>query len=338
MDERGIRLQKYMASCGVASRRACEDLIVQGRVSVDGETVRVLGTRVDPSRQTVRVDGEPLRTRASVYYLVNKPRGYICSNAPEFEPKRVVDLVSNAPAGVFAAGRLDVDSDGLVFVTNDGAAANRITHPRFGVPKTYRVLARDRIPPEGLDRIRAGMFLAEGKVVPRRVEEVSVHENRTVAEVVLAEGLNRVVRRLFAKAGYPVKRLTRVSIGPFFLGDLPPGKSRRLDPSTVTRLLEQMGEGPEPGEGGGEKPFRRRRAGRPEARERDGRPVRPPGGRGDAPGGGGRGTGRGKTACFMTTRVLPLSVLIRMLKRSYFSRTPAEVDPSRRCSFTFLPP
>jgi 23S rRNA pseudouridine2605 synthase len=263
MDERGVRLQKFMAACGVASRRACEDLIVQGRVSVDGETVRVLGTRVDPATQKVRVDGELLRARDRVYYLVHKPRGYLCSNAPEHAPKRVIDLVTHAPEGIFAAGRIDLDSEGLVFVTNDGEAANRITHPRYGIAKTYRVVARDRLPPEALDRIRAGVFLAEGKVVPQSVEEEGVLENRTVAKIVLVEGLNRVVRRIFAKAGHPVKKLTRIAIGPFTLGDLPPGRFRRLEPSTVARLLGEAEEGTADGGGKKPKPFRNRAAGRP---------------------------------------------------------------------------
>ena len=274
MDDPGIRLQKFLASCGVGSRRSCEELIVQGRVTVNGEAVRVLGTRVDPGAQKVKVDGEAVRPRDRAYFLVNKPRGYLCSNALQFEPKRVIDLVPGAPAGVFPAGRLDLDSEGLVFVTNDGAAANRLTHPRYGVPKTYRVQVRDRLTPEALDRLREGVFLAEGKVVPRSVELVGVHDNRTEADVVLMDGLNRVVRRIFAKVGHPVKRLTRTAIGPFRLGDLPPGRFRRLDPDRVADLLEKAGSGAEGGEPPPEKPFRNRKANRP---------PRPPGG-GSRPG------------------------------------------------------
>jgi 23S rRNA pseudouridine2605 synthase len=278
MEGPGIRLQKFLASCGVGSRRSCEDLIVQGRVTVDGEAVRVLGTRVDPETQRIKVDGETMRAQGRAYFLVNKPRGYLCSNAPQFEPKRVIDLVPGAPAGVFPAGRLDLDSEGLVFVTNDGEAANRLVHPRYGVPKTYRVQVRDRLTPEALDRLREGVFLAEGKVVPKSVELVGVHENRTEADVVLMDGLNRVVRRIFAKVGHPVKRLTRTAIGPFRLDDIPPGRFRRLDPGLVASLLEKAGTGEKGGESPAEKPFRNRKANRP---------------RRDAVPGGGRKTGTG---------------------------------------------
>lgn len=232
-----MRLHRYLAQCGVASRRACEELIAQGRVQVDGVPVREQGTSVVPGEQDVRLDGEPVRPEKTVYYLVHKPKGYVCSNAPGDAPRRVVDLLRKDARRLYLAGRLDAESEGLVFVTNDGETANRLAHPRYGVPKTYRALVRGRLAPEEVESLRRGVHLAEGKVRPALLKVVGHRDKNTEVEVVLEEGRNREVRRIFARLGHPVKRLTRVAIGPFLLGDLAPGKARSLSPATVQNLL-----------------------------------------------------------------------------------------------------
>lgn len=241
--ERGVRLHKHLARCGVASRRACEALIEQGRVEVDGMRVREQGMRVRPERQEIRVDGEAVRREKPVYYLVNKPKGFLCTNEAGCAPRRVIDLLAHEGRRLYVAGRLDAASEGLVFVTNDGEVANRLAHPRYEVPKTYRVRVRGRVGPEGLERLRRGVFLAEGKIVPSRVVITDREASRTEMEVVVTEGRNREVRRIMAAIGAPVKKLVRTAIGPFRLGDLPPGAFRRLAPEGVREQLRDMPAG-----------------------------------------------------------------------------------------------
>ncbi|MHC4781057.1 MAG: pseudouridine synthase [Planctomycetota bacterium] len=237
-DRPAVRLHKYLAGCGAGSRRTCETYIEQGRVQVDGIVVSVPGVTVRPGAQQVRLDGEIVHPEKIVHYLVNKPRGFICSHAESYAPRRVVDLLQKDPRRLFFAGRLDAESEGLVFVTNDGDTANRLAHPRHGVPKTYRVVVRGRMAPEKVETLRKGVFLAEGKVVPSRLKTIGYREGSTELEVVLAEGRNREVRRIFAKVGHPVKKLVRVAIGPFALGSLAPGKTRILDPAEVLEILQ----------------------------------------------------------------------------------------------------
>jgi 23S rRNA pseudouridine2605 synthase len=196
------------------------------------------GVRVHPGSQEVRLDGEVVRAEKRVYYLVHKPKGFLCSHAPSYAPRRVVDLLAKDPRRLFFAGRLDAESEGLVFVTNDGETAQRLAHPSFGVPKTYRVRVRGRVTAERADGLRRGVFLAEGKVVPSRLRIVSRGEKSTDLEVVIAEGRNREIRRIFAKVGYPVRKLTRTAIGPFLLGKLEPGKAKTLTAADVAALLE----------------------------------------------------------------------------------------------------
>jgi 23S rRNA pseudouridine2605 synthase len=232
----GERLQKVLAAAGLGSRRKCEELITSGRVEVDRQMVTELGTRVDPSRQEIRVDGEPLSAGRRVYYAVNKPRGVVSTNRDPAGRTRVVDLVEPASARLFAIGRLDLSSEGLILVTNDGELANRLTHPRYGVQKTYLAQVVGHPSQEVLDQLRRGIHLAEGVARAEEVTAKSHHKDSTVLEMVLREGRNREIRRVLAKVGHKVVRLTRIAVGPVRLGKLPPGASRRLTHEEVRAL------------------------------------------------------------------------------------------------------
>jgi len=222
------RLQKVLAHAGLGSRRACEGFITAGRVSVDGRTVTRLGTKVDPAAQEVAVDGEPIRREQALTLVVNKPRGVVCTSAADEQRPRVIDLVPFAAQRLYTVGRLDLDSDGLLLVTNDGDLAEVLTHPRFEVPKTYTAEVVGRVTKEVLDRARGGVHLAEGATGPAEVRVLRRSSKGASLEVTIHQGLNRQVRRTLARAGLKVKRLTRVRIGPIELGGLKPGASRRL--------------------------------------------------------------------------------------------------------------
>ncbi len=213
VERRGERLQKLLARAGLGSRRACEELIRQGRVTVDGRVISELGFRVDPDRQVVKVDGVRIEPGKLVYYLVNKPCGVVCTNRDPSGRPRVVDLLERVPQRVFCVGRLDLESEGLILVTNDGELAQRLMHPRYGVPKTYVVQVAGLLSAEMLARIRRGVWLAEGKVKPDRVRKLGAHGKSTLLEIVLSEGRNRAIRRIFARLGHKVMRLRRTAIG-----------------------------------------------------------------------------------------------------------------------------
>jgi 23S rRNA pseudouridine2605 synthase len=235
----GERLQKVLAASGAGSRRACEDLIVSGRVEVDQRVVTELGTRVDPATQDIRLDGQPLAISKHVYFAVHKPRGVLSTNRDPSGRPRVVDLVAAGTARLFTIGRLDLNSEGLILVTNDGELANRLTHPRYGVSKTYRVLVAGNPSTDILDKLKRGIHLAEGFV---RVENISVRSRQkesALLEMVLREGRNREIRRLLARVGHKVLRLTRIAVGPVRLGTLPAGANRRLTHKEIESLRRE---------------------------------------------------------------------------------------------------
>src|SRR5262245_17295969 len=222
------RLNKYLAHAGVASRRQCDELIGSGHVSIDGQTVRDLGTRVDPEKQKVAVDGQAVRAERSVYWLVNKPRGYLCTNYDPAGRPRAVDLVPHVRQRVYTVGRLDEDSEGLLLLTNDGELAHRLMHPRYGVEKTYLVQVAGRPARDELHQLLKGVWLSDGHVHARRVKRLRQQGESTWLEIVLSEGKNREVRRMLAKLGHKVMRLQRVALGRVRLGRLAAGKSRPL--------------------------------------------------------------------------------------------------------------
>jgi 23S rRNA pseudouridine2605 synthase len=231
----GERLQKVLASAGLGSRRQCEELITDGRIEVDRRVVTELGTRVDVSRQEVRIDGEPLKRSKRVYFALNKPPGVVSTNRDPSGRPRVVDLIVSNDR-LFTVGRLDMSSEGLIIVTNDGALANNLAHPRYGVDKIYHVQVAGSPAPEHLLTLRKGVHLAEGFV---RVKEVHVKQRlkqSTVLEIVLSEGKNREIRRVMARIGHKVLRLKRIAIGPVRLGDLPLGAHRQLTALELRRL------------------------------------------------------------------------------------------------------
>src|SRR5688572_16648638 len=195
------RLNKYLAHAGLGSRRQCEDLIRAGRVSIDGETVTELGTRVTPE-QHVTVDGEPVRAEKFVYLLVNKPRGYLCTNHDPAGRPLAIDLVPKISQRVYTVGRLDEDSEGLLLLTNDGDLANRLMHPRYGIEKAYLVLVAGTPSPEDLKKLLDGVYLAEGHVKAHFVKRLKKQGNSTWLRIVLAEGKNREIRRMLAKLNH----------------------------------------------------------------------------------------------------------------------------------------
>jgi 23S rRNA pseudouridine2605 synthase len=235
-DKPGERLQKVLAGAGLASRRAAEELILEGRVEVDGEVVTELGTRVDPSSQAIFVDGERLPRPKLEYFAVHKPSGVVCTARDPAGRTRVTDLLPPDVGRVYNVGRLDIESEGLILVTNDGELANKLTHPRHGVEKTYEVQVAGHLSNEVLIQMRKGVHLAEGYVKPVRVRTKGTRKKSTILEMVLDEGRNREIRRLLARVGHKVQRLTRIAVGPLRLGDLPRGAVRRLTPEEVRKL------------------------------------------------------------------------------------------------------
>ena len=231
-----MRLAKHLAHAGVASRRAAEAMIAAGRVAVDGETV------TDPARdvaggEAIAVDGRPLAAAppARVVYAVHKPAGVVSTaRDPQGRPT-VVDLVPGAGTRLYPVGRLDADTTGLILLTNDGALAERLTHPRYEVPKTYlATVARPPVGGRALRALREGVDLEDGRTAPARVRRLKP----ALLEITIHEGRKRQVRRMCAAVGHPVLALRRVAFGPLALGRLPEGGHRRLDPGEVARLRD----------------------------------------------------------------------------------------------------
>ncbi len=235
------RLQKVLAQAGFGSRRGCEELIVQGRVTINGQVARELGTRVEPGAR-VAVDGEPIRLETLVYLAVNKPEGYVSTNSDPSGRPRVVDLVAEIPQRVYTVGRLDEDSTGLMLLTNDGNLANRLAHPKYGVEKLYQALVAGSPEPETLSKLTEGVWLSDGKVRAKRVRIAGRRGQATMLELVLAEGKKREIRRMLAKLGHKVMSLNRIAIGPIALKGLAPGESRPLTKHEV-ELLRKVAAG-----------------------------------------------------------------------------------------------
>jgi 23S rRNA pseudouridine2605 synthase len=240
----GDRLQKVLALAGIASRRECEELIREGRVEVDHKVVTELGTRVDPLKQEIRVDGEALPRPKLTYLAVNKPTGVVSTARDPSGRTRVTDLLPPNTPRVFCVGRLDMASEGLILVTNDGELANGLTHPRHGVEKVYHVQVAGHVENEVLAQLHRGIHLAEGFAHVKHVRIKSRGKHSTILEMVLDEGRNREVRRLLARVGHKVQRLKRIAVGPVRLGDLPTGAVRPLTKKEVESLQQAVARGP----------------------------------------------------------------------------------------------
>lgn len=237
-DPDGVRLQKVLAQAGLGSRRACEELIATGRVQVDGLRITEPGVRIDPRRTIVHVDGLRVQLDSSLVYLaMNKPRGVVSAMTDPQGRPCLGDYVADRETRLFHVGRLDADTEGLILLTNDGELANRLTHPRHGVLKTY-LAEVDGQPARDLGRrLSAGVELEDGEVTVDSFRVVDAQPGRALVEVVLHEGRKHVVRRLLVEGGLPVRRLVRTRVGPIRLGDLRTGRTRVLAGSELGSLM-----------------------------------------------------------------------------------------------------
>ena len=232
-----VRLQKVLADAGVASRRKSEELIAAGRVSVDGRAVREMGVKVDPERQSICCDGQPVRPAPKAYYLLNKPAGAVCTTRDPQGRLRAVDLIPDAPEGVYTVGRLDAETEGLVIVTNDGGFAQRIAHPRHGVSKVYLAWAK------GVMNVSIPRALMKGVEIDGalcRAKQASIlrqEPDAALVRLVMGEGRKREIRRMLKKLNHPVVHLRRVAIGPVEDDSLAPGQWRELRPEEIEALM-----------------------------------------------------------------------------------------------------
>ena len=267
------RIQKVLANAGVASRRNIEEMVLQGRVAVNGKVVTELPILVDPAQDRIKVDDEPVKLKGGAagqrfYLLMNKPPGVYTTNVAQGEQVRAIDLLPpDFPARVYPVGRLDAESTGLLLLTNDGELTNHLTHPRYGVPKTYRAVVEGAVTEAVLADLEKGVWLVDehsGQGFKARASNIRITKrirergrgDKTILEITLREGRNRQVRRMLAKVGHKVRDLTRIKMGPLTLQGLAPGKFRTLTPREVRDLREYTSR----------KPARRRGEGRTTAR------------------------------------------------------------------------
>ena len=234
-----VRLQKYIAMCGKASRRGAEQMITDGRVRVNGERVVQLGTKVEIGADTVAVDGVELTAVKKKYYIrLNKPAGYLSTVSDDFDRPTVIDLLSEEiKTRIFPVGRLDYETEGLLLMTNDGDFAYRVTHPKFELGKTYVATVGAGLTIAGLNKLRRGVRLEEFKTSPAEVELLNSDANKAVVKITIHEGKNRQVRRMFEAIGCRVLDLKRISIGRVELGNLPEGRWRYLTSHEISYLM-----------------------------------------------------------------------------------------------------
>jgi 23S rRNA pseudouridine2605 synthase len=239
-DEDGlIRLQKLLAMSNVASRRKCEELMLDGKVEVDGEIITRLGTKVDPRTAVIRVDGKRLPPISEKVYLVlNKPRGVVSTMSDPEGRRSLGDLVADRPERLFHVGRLDTDTAGLLILTNDGDFAQRLAHPSYEVDKTYVAEVEGEIYRRTLKQLLDGVTLDDGPVTVSKARIIEAGKEKSIVEIVIHEGRNRIVRRLMDHIGYPVRRLTRTQLGPVVLRGLLSGQMRDLTLDELGELLD----------------------------------------------------------------------------------------------------
>jgi 23S rRNA pseudouridine2605 synthase len=235
----GERLQRVLASSGIASRRKAEGLIRSGRVSIDGKVVTELGTKVDPLRAKIRVDGKPIQRQTFRYVVMNKPSGFITTTSDERDRRTVMELLPSEPR-LFPVGRLDRDTEGLLLFTNDGEVANRVMHPRYGLTKEYQILTPTKPPERILSRVRAGMEIDGKRVVPHEFRIVRETDEGVLLSIVIHEGMNRIVRRMMDSVGIRVTKLHRVRVGPLSVSGIPRGAHRDLTPGELASLLQSV--------------------------------------------------------------------------------------------------
>jgi pseudouridine synthase len=238
----GVRLQKVLAAAGVGSRRHCEELIGAGRVEVDGQTVRRFGARVDPENQIIRVDGKRIPSRQDVVYLAfNKPVKVLTAMTDDRGRKTITDFLGDHAERLFHVGRLDYDTEGLMLLTNDGELAHRLAHPSYEVAKTYLADVPGPVPRDLGRRLATGVELEDGVAIADKFRVIEQADKRSLVEITLHEGRNRIVRRMLAEVGHPVSRLVRITVGPIKLGNLPPGSTRDLSTKEIGELYAAVG-------------------------------------------------------------------------------------------------
>jgi 23S rRNA pseudouridine2605 synthase len=235
-----VRLQKFLAEAGVASRRASEDIIMAGRVTVNGAVRSELGIKVDPAHDRVAVDGRAVKAKRKLYIALHKPPGYVCTRSDGQARDKIADLLPKEWTELFSVGRLDGQSEGLIFLTNDGDFCLKLTHPRYRMVKIYVARVQGRVTPEMLRKWTAGVT-SEGELLQaQRGRLISANNSTSVVELALTEGKNREVRRLLSSQGLTVLRLQRVQIGPIKLGELPPGRWRTLTDPEIKSLVGML--------------------------------------------------------------------------------------------------
>ena len=235
-----VRLQKILAQAGIASRRASERIIAEGRVTVNGTVVTEMGAKVEPGRDEVAVDGKPLGRKPRRYIALHKPRGYICTKAADDDRPQIGDLLPKEWGDLFSVGRLDFNSEGLIFLTNDGDFCLKLSHPRYRIPKTYLARIEGRVSADTLKKFTQGIMSAGEKLQAARARLIEANNTASTVELELTEGKNREVRRLFEAENMTVQRLQRVRIGPIKLGELPAGKWRTLTQPEIKSLLQNL--------------------------------------------------------------------------------------------------
>lgn len=230
------RLQKVLARAGFGSRRECEKFITEGRVSVNGRVITTLGTKANLKEDVIKCDGKIVRPRQQLYFMLHKPKGYISTSDDNYGRRKTLDLIKGVKERLFTVGRLDADSEGLIIVTNDGELCNLLTHPRYQTPKTYFAVVEGNITPDILQKIQNGVWLSDGKTSPMKLHIKKRERNRTFLELTLKEGMNREIRRAFAKFGLKVTHLKRIKIGDLELRNLGIGKFRLLTSEEINKL------------------------------------------------------------------------------------------------------
>lgn len=234
-----MRLQKYLAACGVASRRGAEQIIAEGRVCVNGETVTEMGVKIR-AKDRVTVDGAAVKPEKNKYYIMlNKPAGVLSSVKDDRGRECVVNLIEGVNARLYPVGRLDYDTTGLLLLTNDGDFMQRVTHPSFEIWKTYEAVVKGTPNETDVKKFAEGLQLEDGKTLPAVLDVVGYKGNNAIVEVSIREGRNRQVRRMLERIGHPVNSLKRISFGTLELGDLRPGKWRHVRPEEIARLTEE---------------------------------------------------------------------------------------------------
>jgi 23S rRNA pseudouridine2605 synthase len=271
-----IRLQKFLSEAGVAARREAEGLVLEGRVTINGHVVDGLPAFVDPEEDDVRVDGDPVRAAPKVYYLLNKPKGTVVSNDDPSGRKKVGDLLVGVRARVYPVGRLEMDGDGVLLMTNDGQLAEKLTHPRYGVEKVFRVEVKGQVAAEDLLKIRKGMWLSEGRTAEAWVDVTFTSRELTIVEIRMRESRHRQIPRMLARLGYKIKKLTCIRIGRLTTKGLRAGEYRPLTAEEVRHLLklaQKVTADADASAGGGLRPMPprpRRKMRRPVKADKDG--------------------------------------------------------------------